>query len=138
MVDLNMEIYNVLLNDEFISTNVNIYENVYFNKYPDTATIKKSSIVIDEISDPENEVYGDDSSLAMSQIIQVDVFIKANPTYNARLLRNKISQRISDLLEDKLRMAFVSSGRPEYDDDLKIYRSVRRYEGTFYKDNYNN
>lgn len=133
MKDFNMEIYNTLTQDKFIKDNVSD-RNIMFNKYPDTFNLIETTIVIDEIDDFLNEAYGDDKSLAMSQIIQVDVFVKANSKFNARLLRNKLAQRISDLLEENLRMSLISSNKPEYDDDLKIYRSARRYEGVFVKD----
>lgn len=133
MKDFNMEIYNTLTQDKFIKDNV-ANHNIMFNKYPDTFNLTETTIVIDEIDDFLNETYGDDKSLAMSQIIQVDVFVKANSKFNARLLRNEIAQKISDLLEEKLRMSLISSNKPEYDDDLKIYRSARRYEGVFVKD----
>ncbi|MDG0860324.1 hypothetical protein [Staphylococcus equorum] len=138
MKDFHNEIYKVIINDEIINNSIDLDGNIHFSLYPNTSDIQKIAIVIDEISDPLNEAYGDNRSIAMSQTIQIDVFIKTNPRYNARLLRNEISQRISDLLEEKLSMTFVSSGKPEYDPDLKIYRSVRRYDGTFYKEIINN
>lgn len=134
MRDFHNEIYNLIINDKTINNEINLDGNIYFNKFPDTSTIEKIAIVINESNDPTNDSYGDNRSLSMSQTIQVDVFIKVNPRYNARLLRNRISQRITDLLEEKLNMAYVSSGPPQYDDDLKIYRSIRRYDGMFYKD----
>ena len=133
MRDFLTEIYNILIQDEFITKYINPSEDIYFNKYPDTYTLNRSVIVINEFNDPLNQAYGDDRSLASSQLIDVDVFTKVSPKYNARLLRNELSERISDLLEEKLRMSHVSSSKPEYDDDLKLYRSVRTYEGTYYK-----
>ena len=55
---------------------------------------------------------------AYSYIVQVDVFVKANADYNARLRRNEISQRISDLLWKELKAGQVSNLGNEYNKDL--------------------
>lgn len=133
MTDFLTEIYSVLKNDPFISEKVNLDSNLHFNSWPDAQSIQSVTIVIDELTDPQNLAFADDKAIAMTHLIQIDIYTKASSNYNARLLRNQISQRVSDLLETKLNMSFVSSGKPEYDSDLKLYRSVRRYEGWFYK-----
>ena len=58
-------------------------------------------------------------------------FTKVFNNTNARILRNDISNRISEVLKDKLNMGIISSNRPEYDDEFKIYRSAKRYEGVY-------
>ncbi len=46
-------------------------------------------------------------------------FVKYNDEYNARIIRNKISNRIQKLLWSELKMGNVSNGKPEYIKNLK-------------------
>ncbi|MCS5082744.1 hypothetical protein L2V43_15540, partial [Staphylococcus aureus] len=71
---------------------------------------------------------------AYSYIVQIDVFVKYNDEYNARIIRNKISNRIQKLLWSELKMGNVSNGKPAYIEEYKTYRTSRVYEGIFYKE----
>lgn len=89
-------------------------KNVKFNDYPDVKDITKPYVVLDDFDDPIPEVHYDGERAAYSYIVQIDVFVKANADYNARLRRNEISQRISDLLWKELKAGQVSNLGNEY------------------------
>ena len=106
------------------------YQNVKFNDYPDVKDITKPYVVlmISMILFPK---YIMTETCAYSYIVQIDVFVKANADYNARLRRNEISQRISDLLWKELKAGQVSNLGNEYNKEFALYRSTRRYEAIF-------
>ncbi|HHQ6781115.1 TPA: hypothetical protein ACSTQO_002702, partial [Staphylococcus aureus] len=105
-----------------------------FNKYPNVKDTDVPFIVIDDIDDPIPTTYTDGDERAYSYIVQIDVFVKFNDKYNARIIRNKISNRIQKLLWSELKMGNVSNGKPEYIEEFKTYRSTRVYEGIFYEE----
>lgn len=134
MRDLLSDVYTVLSNDEFISQQVDVNKNIKFNEYPEVESINDTYIIIDEVDDPLPREYADDDNLALSYLIQIDVYTKVKPVINARKLRDEISYRISRVLKEKLHMINTSNAKPEYDREFKLYRSARRYEGVFYRE----
>lgn len=130
MIDILNIVYNVLIKDEALTEVLNI-KNIKFNDYPDVKDISQPYVVIDDFDDPKPEVYYDGDRVAQSYIVQIDVFVKQSNDYNARLRRNEISQRISDLLWNHLKMGQVSNLGNEYDKQFALYRSTRRYEAIF-------
>src|SRR5699024_2893998 len=133
MIDILNTVYNVLIKDEKLMKVLNI-KNIKFNDYPDVKDISQPYIVMDDFDDPRPEVYYDVDRVAQSYILQIDVFVKQSNEYNARLRRNEISQRISDLLWNHLKMGQVSNLGNEYDKQFALYRSTRRYEAIFYEE----
>ncbi|MBO1213774.1 hypothetical protein [Staphylococcus nepalensis] len=133
MIDILNTVYNVLIKDEKLMKVLNI-KNIKFNDYPDVKDISQPYIVMDDFDDPRPEVYYDGDRVAQSYILQIDVFVKQSNEYNARLRRNEISQRISDLLWNHLKMGQVSNLGNEYDKQFALYRSTRRYEAIFYEE----
>lgn len=133
MIDILNTVYNVLIKDEKLMKVLNI-KNIKFNDYPDVKDISQPYIVMDDFDDPRSEVYYDGDRVAQSYILQIDVFVKQSNEYNARLRRNEISQRISDLLWNHLKMGQVSNLGNEYDKQFTLYRSTRRYEAIFYEE----
>lgn len=134
MKDILMEIYNVLKNDEYIKKHVNVSSHITFNHYPEVESIQEPRIVIDEVDDTLPTEYADDDNLALSYLVQVDVYTKVKSGTNARVLRDELSYHISRLLKEQLNMDNTANGKPEYDSEFRLYRSSRRYEGTFYRD----
>lgn len=134
MIDLLEEIYQVLKNDDLIKKHVNVKSHITFN-YPEVEKIDEPRIVLDEVDDPLPREYGDNDNLALSYLVQVDVYTKVKPRVNARKLRDELSYHISRLLKDQLNLTNTSNAKPEYDDEFRLYRSSRRYEGTFYRRN---
>ena len=105
--------------------------NIKFNDYPDVKDITQPYVVLDDFDDPIPELHHDGDRVAYNYIVQIDVFVKANDKYNARLRRNEISQRISDLLWKELKAGQTSNLGNEYDKQFALYRSTRRYEAIF-------
>jgi hypothetical protein len=132
MRDILMDIYNVLMTDEDIQD-----YPIYFNEYPELSEINDVHIVIDEVDDSLPEEYADNDNMALSYLVQIDVYTKVKTGVNARLLRDKISYKISRLLKENLQMENTSNGKPEYDGEFKLYRSARRYEGVYYREGIN-
>ena len=108
--------------------------NIKFNDYPDVKDITQPYVVLDDFDDPIPELHYDGDRVAYNYIVQIDVFVKANDKYNARLRRNEISQRISDLLWKELKAGQTSNLGNEYDKQFALYRSTRRYEAIFYEE----
>lgn len=133
MIDILNTIYSVLKNDEKLMKLLNV-NNIKFNDYPDVKDITQPYVVIDDFDDPIPELYYDGDRVAYNYIVQIDVFVKANDSYNARLRRNEISQRISDLLWKELKAGQTSNLGNEYDKQFALYRSTRRYEAIFYEE----
>ncbi|MBF2756811.1 hypothetical protein [Staphylococcus haemolyticus] len=133
MIDILNTIYSVLKNDEKLMKLLNV-NNIKFNDYPDVKDITQPYVVIDDFDDPIPELHYDGDRVAYNYIVQIDVFVKANEKYNARLRRNEISQRISDLLWKELKAGQTSNLGNEYDKQFALYRSTRRYEAIFYEE----
>lgn len=133
MRDLLSEIYAVLSKDEFVSKTLDVRRNIKFNEYPETESINDTYIIIDEVDDTLPVEYGDNDNLALSYLIQIDVYTKVKNGIDARKLRDELSYHISRILKEQLGMINTSNAKPEYDRDFKLYRSARRYEGVFYR-----
>lgn len=133
MRDILMDVYEVLSQDEFIAANVDVEKRIRFNEFPEVEHLNEPYIVIDEVDDTLPTEYADDDNMALSYLIQVDVYTKVKSGVNARTLRNEISYRISRILKDELGMTNTSNAQPEYDSEFGLYRSARRYEGVFYR-----
>ncbi|MBI5975207.1 hypothetical protein [Staphylococcus canis] len=135
MKDILMEIYNVLINDTLVQKYVD--KRIKFYEYPEPSSISQPYIVMSEIDDTLPAEYADNDNLALSYLVQIDVFVPESDDYEAYFVRNEVSYHISRLLKELLKMENTSNAKPEYDKDLKIYRSARRYEGTFYRSELN-
>lgn len=133
MRDILMDIYNVIKDDDLISTHV-ATNRIRFNDYPEIKSIDAPWIIIDEIDDALPREYADDDNMALSYLVQVDVYTKVKDGVNARKLRDELSYKIARLLKEQLQMTNTSNAKPEYDNEFKLYRSARRYEGVFYRD----
>lgn len=133
MIDILNVIYDQITSDKQL---MNLVEkpNIKFNNFPDEQDIDKPYIVLDDFDDPIPEVYTDGERIAYSYIVQIDVFVKYSDEYNARLRRNEISQRISDMLWKNLKISQTTNLGNEYDENFSLYRSTRRYEAIFYEE----
>lgn len=136
MRDILTDIYNVISIDPIVLNSVD-KRNIKFNEYPEVSSIDSPYIIIDEVDDPLPEEYADNDNLALSYLVQVDVYTKVKSGVNARKLRDELSYRISRILKEQLGMTNTSNAKPEYDRDYKLYRSARRYEGVFYREEIN-
>lgn len=131
MKDILLEVFNLLVEDKQLMRWVN-KSNIKFNQYPDVKDKIKPYIVIDDYDDPIPEWHSDGERIAYNYAFQIDVMVKYSDEYNARKRRNEISNRISDILW-KNQIKHVRNLGNEYDKDLALYRSTRRYEAIFYE-----
>ncbi|EGQ1277958.1 hypothetical protein [Staphylococcus pseudintermedius] len=131
MIDILMEVYNILTSDDDLMRLID-KKNIKFNQYPDVKDKMAPYIVIDDYDDPIPEWHSDGDRIAYNYAFQIDVMVKASDAYNARKFRNEISNRISELLW-KNQMKQIRSLGNEYDKNLALYRSTRRYEAIFYE-----
>ena len=133
MRDVLMEIYDVLKADPAINTWLDPSQDITFNRYPDIGTLTGPIIVIEETDEPLEREFADDDSMAFSYLVQVDVFTKVQAGINARKLKDEISYRVFKLLKEQLGMTNTSNGTPEFSREFQVYRSARRYEKTYYR-----
>ncbi|MBU7228492.1 hypothetical protein [Staphylococcus pseudintermedius] len=131
MIDILMEVYNILTSDDDLMRLID-KKNIKFNQYPDVKDKMAPYIVIDDYDDPIPEWHSDGDRIAYNYAFQIDVVVKASDAYNARKRRNEISNRISELLW-KNQMKHIRNLGNEYDKNLALYRSTRRYEAVFYE-----
>ena len=132
MEDILTLVYDAIKDDALIKQYVG--NRIKFNEYPDALSMTEPYIVLDDIDDPQPVSYADGDEMAYSYIVQVDIFVKFSTSYKARLVRNELSNRVQRLLWEKLQMGNVTNFKPEYNKDLKLYSSSRRYETMFYRD----
>lgn len=130
-----MDVYNILVKDELVQKYVS--NRIKFYEYPEPSDMGKPYIVMSEIDEALPTEYADNDNLALSYLVQIDVFVPESDDYQAYFVRNEVSYHIARLLKEQLKMVNTSNAKPEYDKDLKIYRSARRYEGTFYRSELN-
>lgn len=126
MIDILMMIYNVLIKDEMIRSEVG--NRIKFNEYPEVENITNTYIVLDLIDDTLPVEYADGDNMALSYLVQIDVYTKT------RIERDELSYHISRILKEELGLENTANARPEYDKDFKIFRSARRYSGVFYRE----
>ncbi|EJH4293893.1 hypothetical protein NDL63_001063 [Staphylococcus pseudintermedius] len=131
MIDILMEVYNILKSDDDLMRLID-KKNIKFNQYPDVKDKMAPYIVIDDYDDPIPEWHSDGDRIAYNYAFQIDVMVKESDAYNARKRRNEISNRISELLW-KNQMKQIRNLGNEYDKNLALYRSTRRYEAIFYE-----
>lgn len=130
-----MDIYNILTNDNQVMEYVG--KRIKFYEYPEPSDATKPYIVMSEIDEALPVEYADNDNMALSYLVQIDLFVPESINYRAYYVRNQLSYHIYRLMKEKLQMENTSNSKPEYDRNLKIYRSARRYEGTFYRSELN-
>ncbi|MCQ3816709.1 hypothetical protein [Staphylococcus xylosus] len=130
-----MDIYNMLINDKQVIEKVG--KRIKFYEYPEPSDASKPYIVMSEIDDTLPIEYADNDNMALSYLVQIDLFVPESEEYQAYYVRNRLSYHISRLMKEKLQMENTANSKPEYDRKLKIYRSARRYEGAFYRSELN-
>ncbi|WP_142396668.1 hypothetical protein [Staphylococcus xylosus] len=125
----------MLINDKQVIEKVG--KRIKFYEYPEPSDASKPYIVMSEIDDTLPIEYADNDNMALSYLVQIDLFVPESEEYQAYYVRNQLSYHISRLMKEKLQMENTANSKPEYDRELKIYRSARRYEGAFYRSELN-
>ncbi|REH76206.1 hypothetical protein DOS79_03145 [Staphylococcus felis] len=131
MRDILIDAYNLIVNDAELMSLVD-KKNIKFNQYPDVKDKMLPYVVLDDYDDPIPEWHADGERISYNYALQVDVIVKASDDYNARKRRNEISNRISEIFRENQIKHKRNLGN-EYDKDLALYRSTRRYEAIFYE-----
>lgn len=131
MRDLMMEMYTAFKADEELSQYV---KDIRFFEYPNANAVSNPTIVIDDLTTPIPKDFADDDNLTYQYIYQIDLFVKQNSNVNGRLLSNRLIYRIQRIMYEKFRFTVNSSGKPEYIQDFKLYRSTLSFTGKIYKE----
>lgn len=124
---LNM-IYDALIADDYIKEQAT--GRIKFYEYPATGEVTAPYIVIDPLSSPLPQEYGDDEPIADAYIYQIDVWTK-----NAQV-KTDLAKRVAVVMRS-IGFANYASGVDDYDGPTGIYRDARRYRSTIYNDNIN-
>ncbi|GKV67502.1 MULTISPECIES: hypothetical protein [unclassified Sporosarcina] len=122
-MDVMMTIYNALMADEYIKQQAT--GRIKFYEYPATGDVSGPYIVIDPLSPPLPDAYGDNEPIADSYIYQIDVWTKS------RTVTKEIAKRVGKIMRD-LGYGYFAGGVDEWDKDTGIYRDARRYRNTIY------
>ena len=133
MRDILKESYDIIVADEEVQQYVG--NNIFFDVYPEVGSYKKPYIVMSDLDDPLPREYADNDNLALSYLINVDLFIPVSSQYNGHVVCKELAYHIGRLLKDNLGLTNTSNSKPEYDKEYKIYRRSRNYEGVFYRQN---
>lgn len=134
MRDIPMEIYDLLMSDDEVTYYV---KSIKFFEYPEPSSMAVPYIVISELDDPLPEEYADNDNLALSYLVQVDLYVPESDEYVAYTVCRDLSYQIHRLLKEQLGLMNTANSQPEYDSDIGIYRRARNYEGTYYREELN-
>ena len=133
-MDELMKLYNALIADELIAA-----ETGYINSwgrqdyriknytYPETGDVAGTVIIMDPLAEPRQSVYGDNEPIAEDFLIQVDVWSKNAASTEA------VAKRITQVFREH-GYNYSDAGPKEYDEG--IFRSVRRYTGRYYTEEF--
>ncbi|MCS4486384.1 hypothetical protein [Staphylococcus americanisciuri] len=135
MIDILTHVYNLLKADERLSQKVSS-NDIKFNKTPDAQNLLQPTIIIDDYDDPTPETHADGDRIAYNYAFQIDVYVNVSKKYNARILRNEISNLISEILWNADKIKLVANLGNDFNSQFSLYRSTRRYEAIFYNDEY--
>ncbi|AKG74364.1 hypothetical protein [Salinicoccus halodurans] len=134
MRDIPMEIYNLLMSDDEVTYYV---KSIKFFEYPEPSSMSVPYIVISELDDPLPEEYADNDNLALSYLVQVDLYVPESDEYVAYTVCRDLSYHIHRLLKEQLGLMNTANSQPEYDSDIGIYRRARNYEAAYYREELN-
>lgn len=125
---------NVLIADELIEK-----ETRYINswgrqdyrikqyEYPETGNVDGPVIILDPLAEPIQSIFGDDEAIAEDFLIQVDVWSRKSSSTDA------LAKQITKVFREH-GYNYSDAGPKEYDEG--IFRSVRRYTGRYYTEEF--
>ena len=134
MRDIQNEIYELFLRDEYISKHID--DRIFQDEYPEHEAITHPYLILSEIDEPIPREYGSNKYMALDYLVQIDVYVPESQNYDGYTLCRDLSYYISKILREQLNLSHSGSSQPEYDKDFKIYRRARRFEGVFYLEEY--
>lgn len=125
---------NLLIADELIQNEtgfINSYGRQDYRikqyEYPETGDVNGLVVVLDPLAEPIQSVFGDDEAIAEDFLIQVDVWSKDAASTEA------VTKRITKIFREH-GYNYSAAGPKEY--DKGIFRSVRRYTGRYYTEEF--
>lgn len=124
-MDELMKLYEALMADELIVEKVAGRIKLY--EYPETGDVSGTVIIIAPLSEPAESEYGDNEPIAEDLPIQVDVWSR-DPNS-----REVVAKRITKIFREH-GYNYTSPGPNDYEEG--IYRSVRRYTGRYYTEEF--
>lgn len=112
-------IFDTLLLDDVIKKEVT-RSRIKFYIYPATGDVNGAYIVIDPLMFPLPSAFGDNETLAVTHLYQIDVWTKT------RKQKDVITKKVIDVMKS-IGYGTVSGGVDEYDAPTGIYRTAIRY-----------
>ena len=130
-----MDILNLIKSDAYAHSLVN--ENVWIMNYPDPADMKVPYIVLDELAEPMPVEYASNDNMGLSYLVTVDVFVPSSSKTNSYYTCRDLSYHISRLLFEEYGLKNTASSKPEYDEEVRMYRRSRTYKNSYYRKDLN-
>lgn len=130
-----MDILNLIKSDAYAHSLVK--ENVWIMNYPDPTDMKVPYIVLDELAEPMPVEYASNDNMGLSYLVTVDVFVPSNSKTNAYYTCRDLSYHISRLLFEEYGLKNTASSKPEYDEEVRMYRRSRTYKNSYYRKDLN-
>lgn len=131
MYNLLEDLYDIILNDEFVSQHITA-NNFKFYDFPNAQEISTTAIVIDELVTPEMKDFADNGAMTYQYAFEIFFFMKQNSTSNGAIISNQVMLRIQDLMFDN-GFKVLSSSAPEYNRDFSLHQRSMQFYGRKYK-----
>lgn len=135
MKDILMDILNLIKSDAYAHSLVK--ENVWIMNYPDSIDMKVPYIVLDELAEPMPVEYASNDNMGLSYLVTVDVFVPSSSKTNSYYTCRDLSYHISRLLFEEYGLKNTASSKPEYDEEIRMYRRSRTYKNAYYRKDLN-
>lgn len=135
MKDILMDILNLIKSDAYAHSLVK--ENVWIMNYPDPTDMKVPYIVLDELAEPMPVEYASNDNMGLSYLVTVDVFVPSSSKTNSYYTCRDLSYHISRLLFEEYGLKNTASSKPEYDEEVRMYRRSRTYKNAYYRKDLN-
>ena len=130
-----MDILNLIKSDAYAHSLVK--ENVWIMNYPNPMDMKVPYIVLDELAEPMPVEYASNDNMGLSYLVTVDVFVPSNSKTNSYYTCRDLSYHISRLLFEEYGLKNTASSKPEYDEEVRMYRRSRTYKNAYYRKDLN-
>jgi len=135
MKDILMDILNLIKSDAYAHSLVK--ENVWIMNYPNPTDMKVPYIVLDELAEPMPVEYASNDNMGLSYLVTVDVFVPSSSKTNSYYTCRDLSYHISRLLFEEYGLKNTASSKPEYDEEVRMYRRSRTYKNAYYRKDLN-
>lgn len=135
MKDILMDILNLIKSDAYAHSLIK--ENVWIMNYPNPTDMKVPYIVLDELAEPMPVEYASNDNMGLSYLVTVDVFVPSSSKTNSYYTCRDLSYHISRLLFEEYGLKNTASSKPEYDEEVRMYRRSRTYKNAYYRKDLN-